>query len=131
MQRPAATTGLRHIALNVSELAKAEYFYVDLMGMEVEWRPDADSVYLTSGNDNLALHKIIGEAATGTQTLGHVGFFINTEEGVDDWYEFLKEHDVKMKTAPRKHRDGAKSFYCEDPDGVTVQIICHPPMINK
>ena len=28
------------------------------MGMQVEWRPDPDNVYLTSGNDNLALHRV-------------------------------------------------------------------------
>ena len=32
-------------------------FYVDLLGFEVEWEPDADNVYLSSGIDNLALHR--------------------------------------------------------------------------
>ena len=129
VKRPEPTTGMRHVALNVRDVAKAEHFYVDLMGMSVEWRPDADSVYLTSGNDNVALHKAVGDEAQGVPLLGHIGFFINNEEAVDDWYEFLKANDVKMKTAPRKHRDGAKSFYCVDPDGVIVQIICHPPLV--
>ncbi|HCD03759.1 MAG TPA: glyoxalase, partial [Methylophaga sp.] len=57
MQRPTRTGGLRHVALTVDNLEACEQFYVDLLGMEVEWRPDADNVYLTSGNDNLALHR--------------------------------------------------------------------------
>ncbi|PHS73164.1 MAG: glyoxalase [Cycloclasticus sp.] len=130
MKRPNPTTGLRHIALNVRDLAKAESFYVGLMGMVVEWRPDADNVYLTSGNDNLALHVITGEQE-GVPTLDHIGFFLDREEDVDDWCDFLKHHGVKIKTHPRKHRDGAKSFYCAGPEGVTVQIICHPPLIGK
>ena len=130
MKRPNPTTGLRHVALNVNDLAAAEHFYVELMGMAVEWRPDADNVYLTSGNDNLALHVVKGEQ-TGVPKLDHIGFFLDNEQDVDDWFAFLTDHDVTMKTQPRKHRDGAKSFYCYDPEGITVQIICHPPLIGK
>lgn len=28
----------------------------------------------------------------------------------------------------RNHRDGARSFYCLDPEGVVVQVIYHPPI---
>jgi catechol 2,3-dioxygenase-like lactoylglutathione lyase family enzyme len=47
---------------------------------------------------------------------------------VDEWYVFLKEHAVPMRTIPKTHRDGARSFYCEDPDGNVVQMIYHPPL---
>ncbi len=57
MQRPAATLGMRHVALNVRDLEICERFYAGLLGMAVDWRPDADNVYLSSGNDNLALHR--------------------------------------------------------------------------
>jgi len=101
MIKPNPTTGMRHVALFVKNYEATEQFYVELLGMNVEWRPDANAVYLTSGNDNLALHR--------------VGF------------DFLRGHDIKMKTEPRTHRDGARSFYCFDPDGNTVQMIFHPP----
>jgi catechol 2,3-dioxygenase-like lactoylglutathione lyase family enzyme len=131
MQRPNPTTGLRHVALNVADLSAAEHFYVTLMGMQIEWRPDDENVYLTSGNDNLALHVVTGAREKGVPSLDHIGFFLNSEQDVDDWYAFLKHHDVKMKTSPRKHRDGAKSFYCFDPEGVVVQVIFHPPVVGK
>ena len=57
MSKPPATAGMRHVALNVGDVQTCERFYVDLLGMQVEWRPDEDNVYLTSGNDNLALHR--------------------------------------------------------------------------
>mgnify|MGYP001075032440 CR=1 FL=1 len=58
MNRPASTLGLRHVALYVQDMAASEHFYVDLLGMQVEWRPDPDNLYLsTSGQDNLALHR--------------------------------------------------------------------------
>ena len=129
MDRPAATLGLRHVALNVRDIGVCEHFYVDLLGMAVEWRPDADNVYLTSGNDNLALHRVDETAAAAGQRLDHVGFFIASPEQVDDWHNFLKANEVVIKATPRTHRDGARSFYCADPEGTIVQIIFHPPMV--
>ena len=127
--RPAATSGMHHVALNVSDLEKCEKFYVELLGMSVEWRPDADNVYLTTGSDNLALHRFpAGQKPTGAQRLDHIGFILKLPEQVDEWYLFLNTHEVKMRTTPRTHRDGAKSFYCEDPEGNVVQIIYHPPL---
>ena len=126
--KPKATAGMRHVALNVLNLEASENFYVKLLGMQVEWRPDADNVYITSGNDNLALHRIKIPDQLGVQLLDHIGFIIDDIEQVDVWYEFLSAHDVTMKTKPRTHRDGARSFYCLDPAGVTVQMIYHPPI---
>jgi len=130
MQRPAATAGMRHIALYVNDLNAAEHFYVDLLGMQVEWRPDADNVYLTSGNDNLALHRSGREMEDAAQKLDHIGFILKTPEDVDAWYEFLLAHGVEMKSTPRTHRDGARSFYCVGPQDVVVQMIFHPPIAN-
>ena len=59
MKRPGLTDGMRHVALFVEQFSECEQFYTDLLGMEVEWRPDEDNVYLTSGRDNLALHRAV------------------------------------------------------------------------
>ncbi|MCU7808876.1 MAG: VOC family protein, partial [Candidatus Thiodiazotropha sp. (ex Semelilucina semeliformis)] len=129
MKRPDTHLGLRHVALNVRDLPASERFYVELLGLRVEWRPDPDNLYLTSGPDNLALHKApAGELDEVGQRLDHVGFFLATAELVDEWYEFLSSMGVQMRNAPRTHRDGARSFYCYDPDGTVVQIIYHPPV---
>ena len=128
MIKPNPTTGMRHIALSVQNYAATEKFYVELLGMKVEWRPDENAVYLTSGNDNLALHRC-DKSFDDVQHLDHIGFFLNSIEDVDEWFDFLRGHNIKMKTEPRTHRDGARSFYCLDPDGNTVQMIFHPPMV--
>ena len=131
MIKPNPTTGMRHIALFVKNYEATEQFYVELLGMAVEWRPDDNAVYLTSGNDNLALHRVATDFAEDQHTgqhLDHIGFFLNKMDDVDQWFDFLRGHDIKMKTEPRTHRDGARSFYCLDPDGNTVQMIYHPPM---
>ncbi len=131
MRRPAATAGMRHIALYVNDLEAAEHFYVDLMGMQVEWRPDADNVYLTSGNDNLALHRSGRDTNPAGQTLDHIGFILKTAEDVDAWYDFLLAKGIQMKSTPRTHRDGARSFYCVGPQNVVVQMIFHLPIANR
>ncbi|HEY0719675.1 MAG TPA: VOC family protein [Gammaproteobacteria bacterium] len=127
MERPRPTVGLRHVALFVNDLEACERFYVELLGMQVEWRPDPDNLYLTSGNDNLALHRRQADYS-GAQRLDHIGFIIDSPEQVDLWFSFLSGHGVIMKTDARTHRDGARSFYCLDPAGNTVQMIYHPPL---
>ncbi len=129
MSRPGSHLGLRHVALNVRDMAASERFYVELLGMTVEWRPDPDNLYLTSGPDNLALHKApAGALDEAAQRLDHIGFFLATPEAVDQWFAFLQAAGVRMRNDPRTHRDGARSFYCYDPDGTVVQIIYHPPV---
>jgi|TARA_B110000908_G_scaffold3748_1_gene4887 catechol 2,3-dioxygenase-like lactoylglutathione lyase family enzyme len=132
MERPGKTDGMRHVALFTNHYEASERFYTQLLGMDIEWRPDADNVYLTNGNDNLALHRVEHEAskAAGAQQLDHIGFFINNLEKIDVWFTYLKSEGVHMFTEPRTHRDGARSFYCADPAGVRVQIIYHPPIAN-
>ena len=131
MARPAPTAGVRHVALYVRDLEAAVVFYVDLMGMKIEWRPDPDNVYLTSGNDNLALHRTGKEFDHSRQLLDHIGFILRVPEDVDAWFDFLSACGVEMKSEPRTHRDGARSFYCVGPEQVTVQMIYHPPLAKR
>ena len=125
--RPPATAGMHHVALYVEDMAACEKFYTDLLGMDVEWRPDDENVYLSSGSDNVALHHT-DKNIDGRQKLDHIGFIMRKPEDVDTWYNFLKLHGVPMRTEPKTHRDGARSFYCEDPARTIVQMIYHPPL---
>ena len=129
MNRPEPTLGLRHVALQVRDLPACERFYVELLGMRVEWRPDADNVYLTGGTDNLALHHAVQAPADAPQQrLDHIGFMLSQIDQVDAWHAFLSAHGVTIVKAPRTHRDATRSFYCLDPDGNSVQMIYHPAL---
>ncbi len=129
MAHKLTTSGLRHVALFVPELDACLHFYTELLGMTIEWQPDPDNIYLTSGNDNLALHRAPDDFDTrGAQRLDHIGFIINTPNEVDQWFDFLQNEHITIRQPPRTHRDGARSFYCYDPAGTVVQMIYHPPI---
>lgn len=128
--KPPPHAGLRHVALNARHFDATLAFYRDLLGMRVEWQPDADNAYLTSGVDNLAIHRADGAAANTGQRLDHIGFVLEDAAAVDQWHDYLKAHGVEAEAPPRTHRDGARSFYCRDPEGTTVQFIHHPPLVG-
>jgi len=120
--------GIRHVALRVADLERVECFYVDALGYRVEWRPDPDNVYLTTGADNLAIHRMAGVAGGPAQPLDHFGILVADAGDVDAWAAHLKGRGVPLATEPRTHRDGARSFYFDDPAGNRIQIIHHPPI---
>lgn len=126
MPQPPAHLGLHHVALFVSDMAQARHFYVDLLGFREEWQPDADNLYLTSGSDNLALHR--GDPPGGKQRLDHIGIIAAAAEHVFLWEAFLRDHGVTIVAPTKHHRDGATSCYVRDPVGTVVQIIHHPPI---
>ncbi len=117
--------GLRHVALRVEDSCfdASVDFYVRLVGMEVEWHPDPDNIYLSSGTDNLALHR--ASVDTGG-SLDHIGFLLGAAGDVSVWHDFLAREGVSIEKPPRTHRDGTCSFYCRDPGGTRVQFIHHP-----
>lgn len=126
---PPPTRGMRHVALWVTDLQACEDFYTGLVRMKVEWRPDTDNVYLTGGNDNLALHRAaMVPAEEGRQRLDHIGFILQKKADVDLWHDYLQAAGVPIIASPRTHRDGTRSFYCLDPAGTRVQFIHHPAL---
>jgi catechol 2,3-dioxygenase-like lactoylglutathione lyase family enzyme len=126
--RPPPHLGLRHLALFVRAFDETRRFYTELLGFHVEWEPDPDNTYLTSGTDNLALHRAPTDRPERGKTLDHLGLIVRTADDVDAWAAYLEERGVTLATRPRTHRDGARSFYLSDPDGNRVQIMHHPPI---
>lgn len=120
------TLGLRHVALYITHFEACEKFYVELLGMKIDWRPDPDNLYLTTGHDNLALHRATQFIDRTHSQLDHIGFILPSRETVDEWYEHLVKHEVPIKKPIKTHRDGTKSFYAQDPDGNIVQMIYYP-----
>jgi catechol 2,3-dioxygenase-like lactoylglutathione lyase family enzyme len=91
MERPSHA-GLRHLALNVRHLDEMKRFYVDLLGFTIEWQPDPDNIYLSSGIDNLALHRS-AEASRSTDEW-------SASRSTDEWSaSLLGERNADERTA--------------------------------
>ncbi|MEA2626620.1 MAG: hypothetical protein QOD06_2665 [Candidatus Binatota bacterium] len=123
---PIATQGMAHLALRVADLERSAAFYRDVFGMRVAWQPDPDNVYLTSGRDNLALHRAAVEPRSSTGALDHLGFLVATPGEVFTAAEAVARSGIPLLRPARRHRDGSCSFYVEDPEGNVVQVLYVP-----
>ncbi len=122
------TRGLRHLALNVADVSISAEFYSSLFGMRVVWQPDPDNAYLSSGCDNLALHRVSLDPFPSRQRLDHLGFIVESPEDVDRAAETLASRRIPLLRPPRTHRDGSRSLYFADPDGNVIQVLYEPTL---
>jgi len=117
--------GLRHLALRVADVDRATEFYCRVFGMKVVWRPDPENAYLSSGCDNLALHR--GAAGDPrAQSMDHLGFIVPTIAEVEAGYAWAQGNAIEIATPLKHHRDGSVSFYIKDPDGSVIQLLYEP-----
>ena len=124
--------GLRHLALKVKKFDECLFFYTKILGMSIDWKPDDENVYLTSGKDNLALHYDSNVTDNSNDTrLDHFGIFVKNKEDIDLYLKHMLEHKVKIHKDKKIHRDDSVSFYVEDPDGNVMQILWHPALSNE
>ncbi len=124
---------MRHIALKVRDVGRSKSFYQDILGMEVVWEPDSQNVYLSSGCDNIALHEVSQRFVMGAaeQQLDHLGFLVETIDHVKQLEQEFHAKGVKIVHPFKIHRDGSASFYCTDPDGITIQMLYEPRLSSQ
>jgi len=126
--------GLHHLALQIpsDRYAATLRFYLEGMAMAIDWQPDEDATYLSSGRDNLALHRV-ETVDRRHSALDHLGFIVPDAAAVEAWYARLNARatdlEIELLAKPRLHRDGATSFYLLDPAGNKVQIV-HIPSVS-
>ena len=117
--------GMRHLALRVSDVARAAEFYARVFGMRLVWQPDPDNTYLSSGCDNLALHRgAPGDPNAGA--LDHLGFVVPSISELEAGWQWAQAEQLDIVHPLRHHRDGSVSFYIRDPDGNVIQLLFEP-----
>jgi len=117
--------GLRHLALKVSDVDRAVAFYSRVFGMRIVWQPDPENAYLSSGCDNLALHR--GTCgAPEAQTLDHFGFIAASIADVEAAWTWAQSEHLDVAHPLKHHRDGSVSFYLRDPDRNVIQVLYEP-----
>jgi catechol 2,3-dioxygenase-like lactoylglutathione lyase family enzyme len=116
---------MRHLALRVNDVARAAEFYARVFGMRLVWQPDPDNAYLSSGCDNLALHRgTPGDASAGA--LDHLGFLVASVADLEVGWRRAEAERLDIVHPLRQHRDGSSSFYIRDPDGNVIQLLFEP-----
>ncbi len=120
-----AHRGLRHLALRVADVERAKDFYTKVFGMRLVWQPDPDAAYLSSGCDNLALHR--GDAGDPShQALDHLGFIVASIAEVEEAFRWVQGNAITIAKPLARHRDGSVSFYIRDPDNNVIQVLYEP-----
>ncbi len=140
-QRSPRLRGLWHIALRVQNIARSCAFYQEILGMKVIWEPDPDNIYLSLGQDNLALHQLPkGQLliqpnqplpSTEVSSLDHFGLIVDQKEDVDWMAKKMEQIGIPLVKPVRLHRDGSYSFYIEDPDRNVIQILYLPYIAER
>ncbi len=100
-------TGLNHVALAVTDLARSRDFYTKLLGMRVH-REAAGSCFLTFGNNFVALFR---------RNQAGMDHYCYSVEGYD-----AREAAQKLREQNLESRVRGNRIYFNDPDGLTVQL---------
>jgi catechol 2,3-dioxygenase-like lactoylglutathione lyase family enzyme len=56
---------------------------------------------------------------------------VSRPEDVDLMASRVVARGIHLEQPVKTHRDGARSFYFRDPDGLLIQLLYHPPISEK
>lgn len=107
---------LRHIVFITTDPERLAKFYVDVMGMQVQYRQDNGGICLTDGYINLALHtnKIDGKP----NGFNHFGFEVEDNEAVAGRFRKHGYREPKKRPSDRHFAE----YRAIDPDGNNFDI---------
>jgi catechol 2,3-dioxygenase len=121
---PRTTIG--HVHLKVSDLERAERFYVDLLGFHVTARYGTDAVFLSAGDNHhdLALNTWESKGGShpppGTTGLFHVAIRVPTRRDLAEMLVRLRDAGVPLSGA--SDHLVSEALYLRDPDGNGIEI---------
>ena len=120
--------GVAHIALYVSDLAKARGFWTDFLGYQECFnlkRKGGDGVRIAfiKINDNQYI-ELFNEKPRAEQMLNHISFYTDDAQGMRD---YLAAKGVKVPEKVGKGQTGNKNYNITDPDGNIVEIVEYQP----
>ena len=117
------------VALGVSDLLVAERFYVQGLGFAVDSRPQADLVYLASGETRIALYpadRLAEYVGAKTRAPGGVVLSLNlsSEAEVDSSMQHALAHGGTGLREPGTMDWGGYAATLKDPDGHMWELVC-------
>src|ERR1041385_3948813 len=120
--------GIAHLALYVSDLAKARAFYKDFLGFDEPFslkRDDgSESMVFIKINDDQYLELTPGPSARGDGQLNHFSFYTDDAKTLR---EYLASRGVKVPDKMTTGRTGNTNYNINDPDGHVIEIFQYEP----
>jgi catechol 2,3-dioxygenase len=123
---PRTTIG--HVHLKVSDLERAERFYVALLGFHVTARYGSDAVFLASGDNHhdLGLNTWQSKGGSpppaGTTGLFHVAIRVPSRRHLAELLVRLRAAGVPLSGA--SDHLVSEALYLSDPDGNGIELYC-------
>ena len=121
-----ATTVLE-TCLYVDDLARAERFYADVLGLQFASRQEGRHVFLRCGRRMVLLFNPLGSRESdgqfpphGSFGPGHVAFGVR-EADLAAWSKWLEEHGVAIERTI-DWPEGGRSLYFRDPAGNSLEL---------
>ena len=116
---PIRLSGIDHIALRVSDLARSTAFYRDRLGGRIR-SPSSDSTFLDVGSHWVALFAR-GAVSTGYDAtrpgVDHISFHSSQHRSLAERVGVLRAHGLDPVSPP-----GSNRVYFRDPDGIILQL---------
>lgn len=121
--------GVAHMALYVSDLAKARTFYKDFLGFAEPYnlpRKDGtgERIAFIKINEEQYLELFAETPQHNDGQLNHISFYTDDAKGMR---EYLAARGVKVPAAVGKGQIKNSNFNINDPDGHTVEIVQYEP----
>ena len=123
---PRTTIG--HVHLKVSEIERAERFYVDMLGFHVTARYGSDAVFLSAGDNHhdLGLNTWQSRGGPppppGTTGLFHFAIRLPTRRALAELFVHLRDAGVRFAGA--SDHLVSEAIYLHDPDGKGIEVYC-------
>lgn len=122
-----AVTGLDHINIRTTDLAKTQGFFTDVLGLTVGWRPEFSfgGAWLYAGTKDI-VHLVevsrAGVASRGS-SLDHFAF------AIDDYEDAERKLDAAgLAYVPSVSPDGGiRQMFVTELNGVTIELNCRRP----
>ncbi|MGI8745338.1 MAG: VOC family protein [Bryobacteraceae bacterium] len=121
--------GVAHMALYVSDLAKARAFYKDFLGFAEPFAlqrkdgSDVDRIAFIKINDYQYL-ELFNEKPRAEERLNHISFYTDDAHVMRD---YLAAKGVKVPEKAGKGQTGNFNYNITDPDGHIVEIVEYQP----
>lgn len=128
MNKPQTAIKLRHVSFYVQDMSRSLNFYKGVLGMAIYYAPNEHNVYLSNGDDVIALHSANQLRPFGPPKaigLDHIGFFLPDSDSLMAWHLYLRNLDLELSEV-RRHGDGCEGFYVKDPDNNSIEFTTVP-----